>query len=145
MSGTMIVAARQALIDAMDPLAAFAEVECRLSWHAGSEAAERLYTARSKFAQKPASLRAGRTMRNEVGTFMAVIHVEGVGEDQETTSARAVALGLVLEEWVADHRSTVAGLNWLEIRGDGELVEMLNDLGTLAVLAYPIAYDARLT
>lgn len=145
MSGTMALAARQALVDALGPLAALEDVECALAWNSGSEARERLYTARSRFTQKPASLRAGRTHRNEAGTFQLVIRVEGVGEDQAATSQRAVDIGLAAEEWIADNRSTVAGLEWLEVRGDGELAEMFNDLGTLAILAYTVSYEARLT
>lgn len=141
----MIVAARLAVLDALRPLVAFEDVDVRLSWDSGSEARERVYTARSRFTQKPASLRAGRTHRNEVGIFQVVIRVEGVGDDQETTSARAVELGAAVEDWIAENRSTVAGLNWLEVRGDGDLAEMFNDAGTLAVLVYTVTYDARLT
>ena len=145
MSGSMIVAARTALLAGVGDTAAFADVDVNLSWDTASEARERLYTARARFAQKPASLKAGRTFRDETGTFQVVIRVEGIGQPQEWTSGRAVALGVVLEEWIADHRSTVAGLKWLDVRGDGELLEMFNDLGTLAVLAYTVTYDARLT
>lgn len=141
----MIVATRLAVLDALRPLAAFEDVDVRLSWDSGSEARERVYTARSRFTQKPASMRAGRTHRNEAGIFQVVIRVEGVGDDQETTSARAVELGTEVEDWIAENRSTVAGLNWLEVRGDGELAEMFNDAGTLAVLVYTVTYDARLT
>lgn len=145
MSASQIVAARSAVVEALRPLEAFEGVECGLSWNADSEARERLYTARARFSHKPASLRAGRTIRNEVGSFQLMLRVEGVGDDQATTSERALALGLVVEEWVADNRCTIPGLMWLEIRGEGELGEMFNDLGTLAILSYPVTYEARLT
>lgn len=144
MSGTQIVAVRQALITGVDALSAFDGVECALSWNASSEAAERLYTRRATFDQKPASLRAGRTFRDEQGRFEVVIRVEGIGKDQATTSARAVALGTALEEWVADNR-IVSGVQDLRAEGRGELAELFNDLGTLALLSYTIAYRARLT
>lgn len=145
MSGTQVVAARLALLDGLAELAAFEDVDLAIAFDTASDARERVYTRRPRFTQKPASLRAGRTHRNEAGTFQAVVRVEGVGVDQDTTSARAVVLGTALEEWVADNRSTIAGLNWLVAEGDGELVELANDLGTLAILTYTLAYDARLT
>lgn len=144
MSGTQIVAVRNALIAGVSALGAFADVECALSWNAGSEAAERLYTRRATFDQKPASLRPGRTYRDESGRFEVILRVEGIGKDQATTSARAVTLGTALEEWVADNRSP-AGVNSLAAQGRGELAELFNDLGTLALLSYTFAYTARLT
>lgn len=145
MSGTQAVAAREALLDGIAALPAFEAVDVALAFDTASDARERVYTRRPKFTQEPASLRSGRTHRNEQGSFQAVVRVEGVGVDQSTTSARAVALGVLLEEWVADNRSTIAGLDWLVAKGDGELVELANDLGTLAILTYTLAYSARLT
>ena len=144
MTGTRIVAVRQALITGVDALPAFDGVECSLGWKSDSEAAERLYTRRPIFNQEPASLRRDRTFRDERGTFEVIIRVEGIDDTQETTSTRAVALGTALEEWVADNRSP-AGVMWLAAKGRGELAELFNDLGTLALLSYTFAYQARLT
>lgn len=144
MSGSQILAVRTALIAGVDALPAFDGVECALSWKADSEAIERLYTRRAIFEQTPASLKAGRTFRDERGQFEVVIRVEGVGDDQATTSARALTLGTALEEWVADNR-VVAGVQALKADGRGELAELFNDEGTLALLAYTFTYTARLT
>lgn len=144
MSGTQALAVRKAVIDAVAALPAFSAVECAVSWNAASEAAERVYTRDSVFDQKPASLRAGRTFRDEAGTFVVVVRVEGIDKAQAATSQRAIDLGVLIEEWVADNRS-LAGVNSLRAEGRGQLVEAYNDLGTLALLSYTIAYSARLT
>lgn len=146
MSGTLIVAARQAVITGVDALPAFDRVLCSLSYKADSRAREMLYTADARFEQEPASLRAGRTHRQETGTFAVVIRIEGIGKDQAYTSDRAVDLGVALEEWVADNRIPAgSGLQWLVAKGRGALDERFNDNGTLARLIYTFEYSARLT
>jgi hypothetical protein len=155
MASTQIVQVRSTLITALAALSAYTTPDAKghkplvsLGYPLGAKDREKVFTARARFTHAPASLKAGRTFRNETGFFDVVISVEGVGESQETTSTRAVTLGTALEEYVADNRTlagAVTGLNWLVIDGDGQLVEMFNDRGTLAELTYPLKYDARLT
>jgi hypothetical protein len=155
MAGTRIVAVRSTLLTGLAAMSAYTTLDAKghkplvsLGYPLGAKDREKVFTTRARFSQTPASLKSGRTFRNETGNFNVVITVEGVGESQDTTSARAVTLGLALEEYVADNRTlggTVTGLNWLVVDGDGELAELMNDRGTLAELTYPLKYDARLT
>jgi hypothetical protein len=155
MAGTRIVAVRSTLITALSALSAYTTLDAKghkplvsLGYPLGAKDREKIFTRRARFNHAPASLKSGRTHRNETGQFEVVILVEGVGESAATTSARAVTLGTALEEYVADNRTlagAVTGLNWLVVDGDGELTELMNDRGTLAELIYPLKYDARLT
>jgi hypothetical protein len=155
MAGTLLVAVRSTLLTGLGAQTAYTTADAKghkpllsLGYPLGAKDREKVFTARARFTHAPASLKAGRTFRNETGRFDLVITVEGVGESQATTSARAVALGTVLEEYVADNRTlggTVTGLNWIVVEGDGQLQEMFADSGTLAELTYPLKYDARLT
>lgn len=155
MAGTLILSVRQALLDALAALDAYTVPDDKghkplvtLGWPVGAKDREKVYSQRARFTHAPASLRAGWTYRNETGSFELVILVEGVGEAQEWTTDRAVQLGTAAEEYVSRNRTlggTVPGLNWIVVEGDGELSELFNDRGTLAVLTYPIKYDARLT
>lgn len=153
--GTLIVAVRAALVDRWSGLPAFTSLTgpaliaplVSLGYRAGVKDRERIWTQRARFTHEPASLRAATTYRNEVGYFDVIVLVEGVGLSQEETSARAVDLGHVIEDDIATHANWPAlpGLNDLTVAGDGQLVEMFNDLGTLAELTLPVRYRARLT
>lgn len=155
MAGTLIVEVRSTLLAGVAAATEFATIDLKghkpkvsLSYPLGAKDREKVFTRRARFTHAPASLKAGRTFRNETGLFEVVILVEGVGESAETTSTRAVTLGTAFEEYVADNRTlggAVTGLNWLVVEGDGELAELMNDRGTLAELTYSLKYDARLT
>lgn len=148
MSASRIVAVRSALVTGLDALSALDGVEVGFQYKAGSSARERLWTARARFTHTPASMRAGRNFRDEVGRFDVAILVEGVGKSQEWTSARALTLGLAVEEYIADRKNNelaVTGLQTLVIEGEGQLNEMFNDSGHLAELTYPVRFTARLT
>lgn len=155
MAGTLILAVRQTLLDGLAELPAFTTPSAKghkplvtLGFPLGKKDREKVFTARARFAHQPASLRAGRTFRNEQGQFELTVWIEGVGESQEWTTGRATTLGLAVEEYVADNRTlggAVPGLNAIKVEGEGDLAELFNDRGTLAVLTYPIQYDARLT
>jgi hypothetical protein len=150
MAGTRIVAVRRALMAGVAGLPEFFEADATVSelWPLGAKAAEMAYTVSSRFTQEPASLKSGRTFRNEVGMFDVEIRVEGIDLSPEDTADRCVFLGTAFEEFVADNQTLfgqVEGLNWVVADGEGELVEMFNEHGSLAALRYPIKYDARLT
>jgi hypothetical protein len=144
MSGTKIVAVRKALVAGLDALVAFDNVLVTYAWKVGAKEREKCFTTRASFTHQPASLRSGRTFRDEEGTFQVVIVVEGVGDSPDTVADRIAALGLAFEEYVADNR-TLAGTNSLTVQGAGELTEMFNDRGSLAELTYTVRYMARLT
>jgi hypothetical protein len=151
MAGTLIVAVRRALMVGVAGLPEFFEDDVMVSekWPLGEKQAEMVYTVDpTNFAHTPASLKSGRTFRNEVGTFNVEIRIEGIDMSPEDTADRAVALGTAFEEFVADNQTLfgqIEGLNWVVVDGDGELVELFNEHGSLTAIRYPIKYDARLT
>jgi len=151
MAGTLIVAVRRAVMVGIAGLPEFFEADVMVSekWPLGEKQAEMAYTVDpTNFTHEPASLRAGRTFRNEVGTFHVEIRIEGIDKSPEETADRAIELGTAVEEFIADNRTLygdIDGLNWVVVDGDGELVELFNERGSLTAIRYPIKYDARLT
>lgn len=149
-----LVAVRTGLITALATLTGAGEdledVQVSYAYLRGPEKRECIYTSGGKFNHSNASLRATKTFRNEVGTFGLVVLVRGIKAAQETTSARALAIGAVVEDFVATHANwsnSALGvlIQTMTVEGDGELVEAFNDNGTLAELTIPIRYSARLT
>lgn len=149
MSSTVIVALRQAVITGLQGQAGLAGVQVTYGWP-GDDLAQRtrVFTNRARADQSPASLRTGRTFRDEAGTFDIVIQVLAVAGDAHDADSTAVGVGLVVEEWIADNRtavvSSVPGLSWIEANG-WELKNLYNDRGSLTELTYTLAYRARLT
>lgn len=146
---TAIVAVRKGLTDALAELDAFDDVSVNFAFKIGDKKRERCWTQDAHFSQSPASLRPGRTFRDEIGTFALRILIEGVAKDPHWTSSRAATLGAAAENFVANHANWNDGalgieIQTLTIQGDGELVEAFNDKGSLAELTYPIRYTARL-
>lgn len=147
---TLIVAVRQGLVEALDDLASLNGVQCSYAYKRGKEPRESVWTVDGVFNHVPASLRAGKTFRDEDATFGLRILVRGVSKPQEWTSARAVEIGAVVEDFVAIHGNWLNGalgvtVQTMTVEGAGELVEAFNDNGTLAELTLPIRYTARLT
>lgn len=147
MAGTLIVAVRSTLVDQIGALWQFAKVRCDMTWSPKEQDREQLFTTNATFEQRPASLKAGRTFRNEDGAFSLMVQVIGVGKSATESAERAVELGTVAEEFIADHRTSlgVEGLNWLAVDGQGELTELFGDRSTMAQLTYRVTYNARLT
>lgn len=147
MAASRVVAVRSALIDALAALASLDGVVVEYAWRFGSTDRERIFTGRARATHGPASLKSGRTHRNERMTFDLVVLVEKVDGTQEEADERALVLGAVVEEYVADNNTlggTVSGLNWITVSGV-ELNGLANDRGHLAELTYSLTYDARLT
>lgn len=152
MAGTLIVAVREHLLDLVRDLDAFqadpygSKPHVTLGYDDASDDREQVFTQRARFSHEAASMRADYTARNETGTFELVIYVQGVDRPTEWSSGRAVELGAVVEQAVAEHRNSLGldGLKWIQVDGDGRLDELYADDSTLAVLVYPIKYAARL-
>ena len=152
MASSIIVAVRSALATglatAITANGGMTDTEVSYQWKADWQRRERVWTRNARFTHAPASLRAGRNFRDEVGTFEVAILVEGVGRTAEWSATRALEIGQVVEQFIADRKNNelaVAGLQTLIVSGEGSLTEMFNDSGTLAELAYPVKYTARLT
>ena len=148
--GSALVAVRTGLVTALDALTSLNNVQVTYAYPRGPEKRECIYTYGGKFNHSSASLRATKTYRNEVGTFDVRVLVRGISLAQETTSARAIALGVIVEDFVATHANWSnsalgVAIQTMTIDGDGELLEAFNDKGTLAELSIPVRYTARLT
>ena len=156
--GTQLVAVRAALIEALAVLPAYTtegptgqKPELSFGWKQGWTRRERVWTQRARFTHEPASMRAGKTFRNEVGEFDLMIFVHGVGKSQEVTSTRAAQLMVAAEDFIATHanwhnNALGVGLTELLVVGDGELLEALDEKGGgLAEARVPVRYKARLT
>lgn len=146
MAASKVVAVRSALVAALALEGDLIDVDVSYAWTFGSQSRERIFTGRARATHDSASLKAGRDFRNERMTFDLTVLVEGVGLNPEETDERAMALGLVVEEYVADNKGGlgVDGVNWIRVAGM-ELQNMSNDRGSLSELTYAITYDARLT
>lgn len=147
MAGTLIVAVRSALTDALAALPEFEAARVDMTWSPKPQVREQVFTTDARFTHETAGLKSGRNFRNETGTFELDVLVEGVDQSMTDTTARAVELGVVAEEWIADHKNSlgVSGVNWIIISGDGRLLEMYEDRATKALLGYTVTYNARLT
>ena len=154
--GTQLVAVRSAFVTALAALPAYTATgptgqkpEIEFGWKTGWKRRERVWTQRARFEHEPASMRATKTYRTETGYFDLMIFVHGVGLSQETTSTRVAALMVAAEDWVATHanwHSLVTGITEMQVVGEGQLDEALDDQGgALAQATVPIRYRCRLT
>jgi hypothetical protein len=158
MSSSVVVDVKQAiktgLATAYAALASFngatapeRKVEVAYGYDANSSAAERVFMGRSRADTPPAALRSGRNYRDETGFFDLTVLVAYVGGSAEDAEDRAMAIGQVAEEWIADRKSNELGVTGLQtLRIDGwDLEPMFNDRGHMAVLVYRVRWTARLT
>jgi hypothetical protein len=156
--GTQLVAVRAALIEALAELPEYLAPgptgqtpELSFGWRTGWTRREQVWTQRARFEHEPASMRATKTYRNEVGYFDLMIRVEGVGLSQQVTSERVAELMAAAEDFIATHAnwntgSIGDGLYELQVVGDGVLAEELDEQGGgRAQINVPIRYKARLT
>jgi hypothetical protein len=147
MAGSVVVAAKKALIDLLADRAGLADVQISYAWPGDDAAeAERVFLGQARGQQEPASLKAGRTFRNENPEFDVLVQVvmpDGTAEEADT---RALEIGLEVEETVADNKTLggVPGLNWA-VMARWELNYMYGGTGYLSEIVYTIAYNARLT
>lgn len=147
MAGSRVVAVRSALITGLAALPGLSGVDVIYAWKFDQELPrERIFTNRARATHEISGLRAGRAHRNEQMTFDLVVRVEGVDITAEATDERALAIGALVEEFVADNKGGlgVSGVNWVAVSGV-ELNNLSNDRGHLSELTYAITYDARLT
>lgn len=146
--GSLLVEVRSFVISSLSSLPEFQDVETTFGYRVGSKRRERCWTQQARFNHEPAGMRATKTHRAEDAAFDLVILVEGIGKTAEWSCTRALEIGVAAEDWCATHANwtgQVEGLNWLQIQGDGALVDGFSDKASLAELTYPIRYQARLT
>lgn len=149
MAGSLVVAVKQALIDALQGMTGDAEdlegVAVRYAYRSDTSERERIWTGRARATHTPSSLKSGRMFRDEDMTFDLTIVVEKVGGTAEDAEDRAIEIGTVVEEYIADNKTLgVAGVKWVRV-ASAELTPLMNDRGAMAELVYSITYQARLT
>lgn len=143
-----IVAVRTALVDGLSPLPAFGDIPVSYCYDKRCvDKREFVVTRDATFEHEPTALRAGRNFRRETGRFELVIWVEKVGGTPQEAAERALELGQVVEEYIADHKQGIASAGdfTLEVNGSGSLSELASDSSSLAEVVYPIKFTARLT
>jgi len=158
MAGSASVAVRSAIITGLttrfDNLADFNgttkpewEVVVSYGYNFGTSDAERVFCGRARADTPPAAMRSGRNYRDETGTFDLVVLCTAVGGNPEDAETRALAIGTVAEEWLADRKSNelaVTGLQSLVVEG-WDLATLGNDNGHMTELIYRVRWTARLT
>jgi hypothetical protein len=148
MGRSAIVAVRSTLVAAVSDLPAFADIPVRYCYDRECvDKREFVVTRDATFEHATTALRSGRNFRNEVGTFELVVWVEKVGGTPQEAAERALDLGQVVEEYVADNKNGIGGAGdfTLQVDGTGSLSEMASDSSSFAELVYSIKYQARLT
>jgi len=147
MSGSIVVACKQALVTLLQGRPALSSVQVSYGWP-GDDAVqpERIFCGRTRADHEQAALKAGRRFRNETATFEVVIQTLLLNKTPEDAEERALELGKEVEECVADNKTLggVTGLQWAVISG-WDMNSGQNEHGSVADLAYTLTYSARLT
>lgn len=151
MASTGFAAVKAALVEGLQALEDLNGVQVEYGWP-GDDLVERerVFCGQARFAHEPASMRAGRVYRNEQGELDVIVDVESVGGSAQDADLRAVAIGAVVEEFVADNpnlgNDTAGGVtvNAVTMRG-GAVLNAYNDRGALSRITYTLRWDARLT
>ena len=149
MAGSIIVEVRKALVAAITTRLGSPKVSVTYGWQGGDVSArrEQVFTSRPRATHDPASLKAGRNFRDELMDFDVIVLVGSPNAKAEDCDLRALEIGRVIEEVVADHKSNelqVPGLQWLRM-ATFELNNMSGAGGSLTEITYGVRYHARLT
>lgn len=108
---------------------------------------EQIWTDRVRSTHDVAGLKSGRNFRDETLEFDIVVLVAAVALPPEDADTRALELGTLVEEFLADRKSNelgVDGLQWIRVVGF-ELMNGFAPKGSLSELRYTVRYYARLT
>ena len=149
MASSVLVAVRKAVIEGIGAAVNNPKVHVSYGYEGfkDDKRREQIYTNRASATHDPASLKAGRNFREERMDFDIVVLILGVAISTEETDERALELGQIVEEFIADRKSNqlgVAGLQWIRM-SRMELNNAFNANGTITELTYTVSYYARLT
>lgn len=94
---------------------------------------------------EPTALRAGRRKRDEDYTIYIFVEVTGTGRDVAKSEDRAIELGILVEEMLADDTTVQGsvGTGWAIISGE-RLVTVTNSDGHRTQLRYEVSVKSRL-
>ena len=147
MAGTLVVDVRQALVDLLRARPNLEDKQVSYGWPGDDQRElESIYTeGRAEIEHDPASLKAGRTFRDETVSFEVNAVFEAVGGNALDADQGSQLLGTEIEECIADNRTLgVAGVQSVTIRPVA-LHAVYNERGHLSMLTYTVRYRARLT
>jgi hypothetical protein len=107
---------------------------------------ERVFTNIPRGDHTGGPLKSGRRFRDEKAQLDVVIQVEYDGGSAEEADERAIALGLLVEEWFADNKdgAGVASVSELLV-ATWRLDNLYGPNGALSELTYTVTWRARLT
>jgi hypothetical protein len=147
-----VVALRKAIRTGLRTALATAErdggqVQVEYGWP-GDDLAERerVFTNIPRGDHTGGPLKSGRRFRDEKAQLDVVIQVEYDGGSAEEADERAIALGLLVEEWFADNKAGagVASVSELLV-ATWRLDNLYGQNGALSELTYTVTWRARLT
>lgn len=110
----------------------------------------RVFLGRVRLEHDPGPMRPGRVHRNEVGTLEVYCDALVIDGEQDEADGAALALGLELEETVADNRNLGHDpdngiyVQAVTVRG-GEVTAGVHEEGSIARIVYTVQWQARLT
>lgn len=125
-------------------------VSVTYGWQGSDDTArrEQIFTSNARAHHEPAALKAGRSFRREQMDFDITVLISAVGQKPEDAETRAMDLGQVIEEYIADRKSNelgITGLNWIQVTDLACEYRIGEQGGSLAIATYTVRYDARLT
>lgn len=149
MAGSIVVSVRRAVVEGLRDAINDPKVSVSYGYQGGDDdkRREQVWTDRARSTHEPAALKPGRNFREEVLDFDVVIWVAAVGKPPEDADDRALEIGVVFEEFMADRKHNqlgVTGLQWITVTGF-ELTNGYGPKGSLSELRYTVRYHARLT
>lgn len=149
MARSVLVDVRRAVVAGIKTAVADKSVSVTYGWEGSDETRRRaqVFTNRALATHDVAALRAGRNYRDERMDFDIVVLVMGVNKSTAETDERALVLGKVVEEFIADRKNNelgVAGLQWIRV-SSMELNNGFTPAGTITEITYTVTYQARLT
>jgi len=149
---TKVVLVRKAIRDGLRTQLATAEreggqLQVEYGWP-GDDLAERerVFTNIPRGDHTGGPLKSGRRFRDEKAQLDVVIQVEFDGGSAEEADDRALAIGLLVEEWFADNKNGagVASVSELLV-ASWRLDNLYGKNGSLSELTYTVTWRARLT
>jgi hypothetical protein len=147
MAGTTMVAVKQALVDQLGALPALADAFVSYGHPGERGRKELIWLGDVRIGdQEPVAIKAGRRRREESYELELNVEVAGTKLAPERSELRAVELGTVVEEYLADHpmlSPPVAGVLFVVVTG-ATLRTVDTSNGPVSRLTFTVQVKARL-
>lgn len=147
MAGTNVAAAKVALLSVLQGAASpTTTVEYAYSGKGDGQARQYVWLGKATVQQDYAALTAGRKPREEVCVIDVHVSAYKPGGTVQDADAAVIALGLVLENAIANDPQlggTVTGLRYAGIEG-GDLEYAIDDEGVASLMTYHVTFKSRL-